>query len=392
MFFQIWLAFFVALAQGYTTFTTTCKTPEATILNVREQRDGRDPGWFGNIKWGWKDFWPSLQWMVITIFAPEVLLEKNIADLKDARIDHREIKQYAIEDGVPWTLTHSMFANMGGFVIRGFTDRYLMEEEEEISRRSEAESEDLESASAEKQGILQRLPFVTMEEIKDKNKTDGFSRAVAMFQILWMAVQTIARKTRGIPISQLEVAVLAFAVYAIIIYGFNTDKPKGVGMPTTLLRYKSLIAFFKRILFGKSWERRLDHPVPNSYSRGSAGDTRDFTGNFEGIVFGGLVFGAIHVAAWNFTFPTKTEQILWRVASLWCTVSALAFWFIYNLPFFSWRLWKLVRAVSMPSIVLIIVLYILARLFLIVEIFRTLCFLSPKAYVTTWASSVVHAG
>lgn len=30
----------------------------------------------------------------------------------------------------------------------------------------------------------------------------------------------------------------------------------------------------------------------------------------------GMVFGAVHCIAWNFTFPTHTEQMLWRVASL----------------------------------------------------------------------------
>ena len=30
----------------------------------------------------------------------------------------------------------------------------------------------------------------------------------------------------------------------------------------------------------------------------------------------GMVFGAVHCIAWNFTFPTHTEQVLWRMASL----------------------------------------------------------------------------
>lgn len=550
MFLQVWLVFFVALAQGYTTFKTTCKTPEATFnfvsspnargsldilwsslftilactwnvlyLNVREQRDGRDPGWLGDIKWALKDFWPSLKWMVITVFAPEVLLAKNVADLKDARIDETELRPWAVRDDVPWTQAHSMYANMGGFVVRGFTDRFIgAKKDEESAGNSEAGAGDLGIARSEKQarsdterenetstnqfvkesieataevqlshprlssknqddssirfnnqhlpsksstdsgdakklsnsskhrknqtslseqklpgdrriiyliapdlvvlrqeGFLHSLPFITMDEMKEKSKADGFSRAVAIFQILWMAIQTIARKTRGIPISPLEVAVMAFAASAIIIYAFNADKPKGVGTPTTLLRYKGeipehirytlahrsehnssglteLIAFFKRLFFGKSGERRLDHPVPNSYSRGSQGIASNFTGNFEGLIVGGVVFGAVHITAWNFEFPTKAELILWRVASLWCTASVLVFFFIYSLSFFSERLGGLVGAVEMLLIVLIVVLYILARLFLIIEIFRTLCFLPPGAYVTTWTSNVLHAG
>ncbi|KAF8855820.1 hypothetical protein BDZ45DRAFT_692315 [Acephala macrosclerotiorum] len=515
MFLQVWLVLFVALTQGYTTFTTTCKTPEVTVnfvsspnargsldilwsslftilactwnvlyLNVREQRDGRDSGWLGNIKWAWKDFWPNLKWMVIAVFAPEVLLAKNVADLKDARIDEAGLRPLAMEDGVPWTQAHSMYANMGGFVIRGFTDRFLAaKQDKQSSRDSEAGARDLGIASAEKEarpdvelenetstnqfqesieaagecrceetrqlvktqeqnfiirakatwrqaynlshrsrsrgsqtkGVSRELALHHHGGNQGQGKAGGFSRAVAVLQILWMAVQTIARKTGGIPISPLEVAVMAFAANAIIIYVFNADKPKGVRTPTTLLRYEDeipesvrdalahgseqnpsdltlFITLFRRMLFGKPKERRLDHPVPNSYNRGRQGIALDFTGNFEGLIIGGVVFGAVHITAWNFTFPTKAELILWRVASLWCTASVLVGFFIYTLSFFSERLDELVGAVSISLIVLIAVLYILARLFLIVERFRTLCFLPPEAYVTTWTSNVLHAG
>jgi hypothetical protein len=39
---------------------------------------------------------------------------------------------------------------------------------------------------------------------------------------------------------------------------------------------------------------------------------------------------------------------------------------------------------------LIMVLYIVSRMFLIVEIFRTLFFLPSKVYISTWSSSVPH--
>jgi hypothetical protein len=36
------------------------------------------------------------------------------------------------------------------------------------------------------------------------------------------------------------------------------------------------------------------------------------------------------------------------------------------------------------------IVYVLARLFLIVEMFRTLCFLPPNAYMSTWATNIPH--
>lgn len=35
-----------------------------------------------------------------------------------------------------------------------------------------------------------------------------------------------------------------------------------------------------------------------------------------GVAIGGVIFGAIHTAAWNFDFPTPIERTLWRIASV----------------------------------------------------------------------------
>jgi hypothetical protein len=35
-----------------------------------------------------------------------------------------------------------------------------------------------------------------------------------------------------------------------------------------------------------------------------------------GVAIGGVIFGAIHIAAWNFDFPTSIERTLWRIASV----------------------------------------------------------------------------
>lgn len=40
--------------------------------------------------------------------------------------------------------------------------------------------------------------------------------------------------------------------------------------------------------------------------------------------FAGALFGAVHCLAWNFSFPTHVEQIVWRAASLGVTASCAA--------------------------------------------------------------------
>jgi hypothetical protein len=87
-------------------------------LNVPEQRNGRNPGRVGDIKWKLKGFLQSAKWMVITMIAPEVIIGMACDDLLWAKRYHQELRKFASQDQVPWTLTHTHYANMGGFVIQ----------------------------------------------------------------------------------------------------------------------------------------------------------------------------------------------------------------------------------------------------------------------------------
>lgn len=94
-------------------------------LNVPEQRDGRDQGWMGDIKWTMKRSWTSTKWMLATVIAPEYLLMKNWGDLCLAKKSLYSLRRLAAEDNVPWSLSHTLFANMGGFVIRTYASERL---------------------------------------------------------------------------------------------------------------------------------------------------------------------------------------------------------------------------------------------------------------------------
>jgi hypothetical protein len=92
-------------------------------LNVPPQREDEDsnPGWKGDLKFELKKFWTSAKWMIITILAPELLITLNSGQLVSVLKSTNQLKEYAKEDGVPWSLTYLLFANMGGFVVREYT-------------------------------------------------------------------------------------------------------------------------------------------------------------------------------------------------------------------------------------------------------------------------------
>ena len=477
------LFYFVATAEAYTVFETTCSTPTTlanfvsspdsrgtldilwsslfTIvactwtvqhLNVPEQRHGRDPGWRGDLKWQLKGFYTSAKWMIITVVAPEFVIGMACYDLLAAKISLRELQEFAMRDQVPWTLTHSHYANMGGFVIQSMVQEALhavpyipvkiLEANNRVDIVNEASADpkgtqghgvrdsnwkntkDLLTAASDKvedpsygdqyhltatqiyklrdNNILSKLPHINKGELNDKSKSDSFVKLIAISQIMWAMVQIIVRTARTLAISQLELAVIAFAACAAVMYILYWSKPKSVGTTTTILEYQGPIPQevlelieinCKRfgLFFTARETNRLRHGsrVRNDAiedHHGATGGALTFA-----MILGAALFGGIHVGAWNFDFPSRIELIFWRCASIYSAaygpVMGGTFVIIDRFTSFVKDIAKLVFAVILLFSTL---LYMLARLFLLVEIFRTLCFLPPDAYISTWATNIPH--
>jgi hypothetical protein len=468
---------FGTAVQAYTVFETTCKTPTTNVnfvsspdsrgtldilwsslftifactwtiqhLNVPEQREGRDRGWKGDLKWMLKDVYTSVKWMLLTMVAPEFVVGKACADLMQAKEDLQELLKFAEYDHVPWTLAHTYYANMGGFVVRsrvgenillgphvgdatrngdhtnttasaehrphapGAIDIAKLDHSDpssfpakEMPRYDDIPDQDslfyLDAQALcklRREKIIPKLPSITKGELEDKSKNDSFVKAIAIVQISWATLQIIARTVRKLPISQLELAVLAFAACAAVIYGLYWTKPKDIRCTTTILQYQHQIPLetlpkIKRSEYDSlvRWfftenELGWQGPIRNdSTSNNSYGGVWLLTA----MTLGAVLFCGIHVAAWNFTFPTRTEAIFWRCASIYATAFmpflAVLVAICYFLEFFS----NIMAKAILP---LLSILYLVARLFLLVEVFRTLCFLPHRAYLSTWATNIPH--
>ncbi|KFY43266.1 hypothetical protein V494_02047 [Pseudogymnoascus sp. VKM F-4513 (FW-928)] len=415
------------VAQAYSTFEPECTNPEEAVnfvgspptrgtldilwsslftifactytilhLNVPEQRDSEDAGRWENLQWGMKSLWGKAKWMLITVLAPEATLVYASIRLIYAHKRHPEFKALADVDQVPWTLAHTTLAIMGGFVLRGRSNRVGKDPEREISTaKSEPPATeqwyilDLDTILKLRSEGHITLPRITTSEIDDHSKGDSFAKAIAVVQIVWTIASTITRAIRGLAISQLEISVIAFSVCALTIYACYWTSPKDVSVPITFLQ----------------WRGHIPSPIMgivNGAKLGQARITNDTFFNFSydnvteftALSFGALAFGAPHLLAWSSTFPTPAERIVWRAAALYCSVFGLVFNFVllayehlgYSLERYSrWSAASFIT-LGIPAV------YILLRLFLLVETFRTLLFLPPSAYIATWTANVPMFG
>jgi hypothetical protein len=134
--------------------------------------------------------------MTITVVAPEVLITINFGHLVSARKTLKALKKYAGEDGVPWSLMHSLFANMGGFVVRDYTrgreDAFHIfsssggslggnKENEELEMKELHTSDDGIQVSSE--GVA-ATTSPTREIIEDQSLKEPQSHFILAFEIL----------------------------------------------------------------------------------------------------------------------------------------------------------------------------------------------------------------
>ncbi|KAI1068921.1 hypothetical protein LB507_006154, partial [Fusarium sp. FIESC RH6] len=239
-----------------------------------------------------------------------------------------------VQETQAWTVVHSYFAQMGGLAYmdkrstkyRGKGPKYLALQASKLSTRY----------TWFNTHPLQHL-VLRKDDIEDKSKADSFVKSIAVFQIAWLVLNVIARAIKKLPITQLEIATIAFALMAILTYATNWWKPKDVSRPIHLLHscsgssrdpngkelMQSFMIRLRRPHKAEENSREISdiERVPNDWVW-MEGQTPLF---YHLLGATSLVFGSLHCIAWNFEFPTRIELLCWRSASLLsATLPALA--------------------------------------------------------------------
>ncbi|PVF91501.1 hypothetical protein CPB86DRAFT_323635 [Serendipita vermifera] len=176
-------------------------------------------------------------------------------------------------------------------------------------------------------------------EIQDKGKTDWLAKTLVILQTSWFILQCIARGVAHLPLTELEVVTLAYTAMNVWIYIVWWNKPRNVDRPVCVYisrdkaeeRRKAVEPrgskdvgdwigdILKSILPGFDaedyWSLDKFTGVPTFY----AGTTTGAGDRVISIIVSsavGTVFGAIHCIAWSHSFPSHTEQHLWRLSSI----------------------------------------------------------------------------
>ncbi|KAF2267305.1 hypothetical protein CC78DRAFT_457383 [Lojkania enalia] len=295
--------------------------------------------------------------MFMGLMAPEIWSMNAIWEIFEARELLKRMRKLGYKH---WTLQHSFFADMGGFKLQ-------------VGEQTQLQNLTNDATKLwwmVKEGHVP-VPEISKDELMDRSKEDSLAKAIAVLQAGWLLVQCIARAVQGLPITTLELTTMAFVFCTTISYAAWWKKPKDVQYPI-IIKISAL-----RPEITSSLDK-----VPGGLL--VSGSQRD---NFEIIAMSvvGTLFGCFHCIAWNWHFPTAMECLLWRVAAVMSTVAlpiALPMFIFSIVRFFSCDGFRDSSKSMICQVMFHIVtlFYLLARVYLIVEVFISLRALPSDVY------------
>ncbi|KAG8755021.1 hypothetical protein FRC14_004438 [Serendipita sp. 396] len=107
-----------------------------------------------------------------------------------------------------------------------------------------------------------RLELPLEVEINDRSKSDWIAKSLVLLQTLWFVIQCIARKVNHLPLTELEVVTLGYALLNFVIYVIWWNKPQKVERPIRVFcgelpkRTKEAVefeGFMEELARGRDW-------------------------------------------------------------------------------------------------------------------------------------------
>ena len=309
-------------------------------------------------------------------------------------------------------MTHGYFVIMGGFHLFERTSEETSNTNQSISQEDDKPLHPLKASELWGYGgYSESFIMPTEVEIKDRGKSDWLAKSLVLLQTSWFVMQCIARAIEHLPVTHLEIVTLAYAAMNFVIYIFWWNKPLNVNRPVRVFRKLEPREMQPEVREPISEARELswkgirkglettaefiagyqDNDVDLSRKDRVPRFWADTTGEdyfiADVIVLGiGVFFGAIHCIAWDFSFPTPTQLLMWRISSV--AITAVP---IYIFLGFLLALWMENMNFAIFSTLPPGILYILARAVTLVLAFTSLRDLPPGAYETVhWTTFIPH--
>jgi hypothetical protein len=298
----------------------------------------REEGW-------WRCARRKFQWSLLTVMGPEVIFQLSLGEWLVARRWHKKFKESGYQH---WTMTHSFYANMGGFILQT-TDRGSFPVNSAQLHHLVAQS-------------YVPCPIINKEAILDKNKAAAMVRLLTLCQTLWFLANCAGRAAQGLALTTLELSTLAFISSAIGTFFCWLYKPMDVETSITIVMAMPVAEVQRRAGYeNDEWDktplefvdRKREWPWNIYWHYGLAfmekklhmgwiltihkhrpieriGDDywpEPTLKSLPALFVFHVAYASILMAGWNLYLPTYTELLLWRIASSIQLGTIISAWF-----------------------------------------------------------------
>ncbi|EHK45897.1 hypothetical protein TRIATDRAFT_39935 [Trichoderma atroviride IMI 206040] len=241
----------------------------------------------------------KILWMAIAIAGPEFLLTAAAGQLAAAR---DSVKAFHALGHTSWTYRHGFYANMGGFELQPLDGAPFPINSKHILWLMS-------------RGYIE-FPTISDEELLDKSKKDTVAKLITCFQVGYLIVQCIARGVQKLPVTTIELSTVAIVAGPVAARPYRQTPLDFVDdlTPSWALNIQPFI----KLPVGPH-----ERPLPR------IGDSRlPWLETLESLYLclATVVYASVHLTGWNFEFPSRVEQILWRVSSLILVGTTALFW------------------------------------------------------------------
>jgi len=223
---------------------------------------------------------------------------------------------------------------------------------------------------------LERFPTDSM--IQGRSKSDTIAKAIATLQAANFAVTAAFRLGNHASLSLLEVLTAGYVLCGLIMGLVTLKWPQGFHEPF-------------QVTLPVPGTTKLEPSAEWRLHRGR--QTRTYNASFFDLPMACMtvLFTAVHLAAWNYPFPSHVEMVAWRVACLVDAVMGLLMLVFFRINERRKTLSK--RFGNMGIDVVVVFSYMIARLFIIVESFIAFRAAPEEIYQRpSWAAYVGHIG
>jgi hypothetical protein len=170
------------------------------------------------------------------------------------------------------------------------------------------------------------IPDISLSIILDKSKANSFAKFIVCAQALWFCAQCIFRLAVGLSASLLELNTLGHCVCALFTYQLWWSKPLDVEEPfmlpeePELLKEERLANERKQNTVKTNVQKAEEEEAGKNYHNLVRDKMENFSFfNFQLWTFlavTSLLYGGLHLVAWNAPFQTRTHKLLWRISAI----------------------------------------------------------------------------